>query len=74
MNISKSVCGQSVRKRRCNAEMLKANNHLTPDIANPNTPYYHKLMTAMFSQSSDRHKDFTYDYHTVSIKRKRGQK
>ncbi|KAI7849877.1 kinase-like domain-containing protein [Circinella umbellata] len=33
-------------------------------IANPNTPYYHKLMTAMFSQSSDRHKDFTYDYHS----------
>ncbi|KAF7724671.1 hypothetical protein EC973_000843 [Apophysomyces ossiformis] len=31
-------------------------------IANPNTPYYHKLMSAMFSQSSDRHKDFTYDY------------
>ncbi|KAI9320676.1 kinase-like domain-containing protein [Dichotomocladium elegans] len=33
-------------------------------IANPNTPYYHKLMSAMFSQSSDTHKDFTYDYHT----------
>lgn len=33
-------------------------------IANPNTPYYHKLMSAMFSQSSDRHKDFTYDYQT----------
>lgn len=31
-------------------------------IANPNTPYYDKLMTAMFSQSADRHKDFTYDY------------
>ncbi|KAI9261602.1 kinase-like domain-containing protein [Phascolomyces articulosus] len=33
-------------------------------IANPNTPYYHKLMTAMFSQSSDGHKDFTYDYQS----------
>lgn len=33
-------------------------------IANPNTPYYDKLMTAMFSQSADRHKDFTYDYQT----------
>ncbi|KAI8390963.1 kinase-like domain-containing protein [Radiomyces spectabilis] len=33
-------------------------------IANPNTPYYNKLMSAMFSQSSDRHKDFTYDYQT----------
>lgn len=34
-------------------------------VANPNTPYYYKLMSAMFSQSSDRHKDFTYDYQTV---------
>lgn len=33
-------------------------------IANPNTPYYGKLMFAMFSQSADRHKDFTYDYQT----------
>lgn len=33
-------------------------------IANPNTPYYDKLMSAMFSQSADRHKDFTYDYQT----------
>ncbi|ORZ07124.1 kinase-like domain-containing protein [Absidia repens] len=33
-------------------------------IANPNTPYYNKLMFAMFSQSSDRHKDFTYDYQS----------
>ncbi|KAI8975061.1 hypothetical protein BDF20DRAFT_988622 [Mycotypha africana] len=33
-------------------------------IANPNTPYYGKLMSAMFSQSADRHKDFTYDYQT----------
>ncbi|KAI8369907.1 kinase-like domain-containing protein [Choanephora cucurbitarum] len=31
-------------------------------IANPNTPYYDKLMSAMFSQSADQHKDFTYDY------------
>ncbi|KAI8080591.1 kinase-like domain-containing protein [Thamnidium elegans] len=33
-------------------------------IANPNTPYYDKLMSAMFSQSADRHKDFTYDYQS----------
>ncbi|KAI9015775.1 kinase-like domain-containing protein [Phycomyces nitens] len=31
-------------------------------IANPNTPYYEKLMHAMFSQHSDKHKDFAYDY------------
>ncbi|KAI8137092.1 kinase-like domain-containing protein [Fennellomyces sp. T-0311] len=36
-------------------------------IANPNTPYYHKLMSAMFSQSSDNHKDFSYDYQSASI-------
>ncbi|KAI9476503.1 MAG: kinase-like domain-containing protein, partial [Benjaminiella poitrasii] len=34
-------------------------------IANPNTPYYDKLMSAMFSQSADRHKDFTFDYQTT---------
>ncbi|KAG1140239.1 hypothetical protein G6F37_009236 [Rhizopus arrhizus] len=33
-------------------------------IANPNTPYYDKLMSAMFLQSPDRLKDFTYDYQT----------
>ncbi|RCH86413.1 hypothetical protein CU097_007390 [Rhizopus azygosporus] len=33
-------------------------------IANPNTPYYDKLMSAMFSQSADRLKDLTYDYQT----------
>jgi translation initiation factor 2-alpha kinase 4 len=39
-------------------------NECVRTIANPNTPYYHKLMSAMFSQSSDRYKDFTYDYQT----------
>ncbi|RUS33243.1 hypothetical protein BC938DRAFT_472418 [Jimgerdemannia flammicorona] len=33
-------------------------------IANPNTPYYRKLMSALFSQSSDTSKDITYDYHS----------
>ncbi|KAI9264773.1 kinase-like domain-containing protein [Sporodiniella umbellata] len=33
-------------------------------IANPNTPYYDKLMSAMFSQSPDRLKDLTYDYQS----------
>lgn len=31
-------------------------------IANPNTPYYEKLMRALFAQEFDRHKDYTYDY------------
>lgn len=39
-------------------------NECVRTIANPNTPYYHKLMSAMFQQSSDRYKDFTYDYQT----------
>ncbi|RCH92872.1 hypothetical protein CU098_002849, partial [Rhizopus stolonifer] len=33
-------------------------------IANPNTPYYDKLMSAMFLQSPDRLKDLTYDYQS----------
>ncbi|ORX48853.1 Serine/threonine-protein kinase [Hesseltinella vesiculosa] len=39
-------------------------NECVRTIANPNTPYYDKLMYAMFSQSSDQHKDFTYDYQS----------
>ncbi|KAI9307588.1 hypothetical protein BJ944DRAFT_254924 [Cunninghamella echinulata] len=39
-------------------------NECVRTIANPNTPYYNKLMFAMFSQSSDKHKDFTYDYQS----------
>ncbi|CAO3634097.1 unnamed protein product [Cunninghamella blakesleeana] len=39
-------------------------NECVRTIANPNTPYYNKLMFAMFSQSSDHHKDFTYDYQS----------
>ena len=31
-------------------------------IANPNTPYYTRLMNALFSQYIDRHRDFTYDF------------
>jgi translation initiation factor 2-alpha kinase 4 len=41
-------------------------NECVRTIANPNTPYYNKLMSAMFSQSADRHKDFTYDYQTYA--------
>ncbi|OZJ03056.1 hypothetical protein BZG36_03777 [Bifiguratus adelaidae] len=37
-------------------------------IANPNTRYYSELMTAMFSQSSDPLKDFTFDYHSEADK------
>ncbi|KAF9400248.1 hypothetical protein BGX21_004672 [Mortierella sp. AD011] len=32
-------------------------------IANPNTPYYHRLMTALFAQNADKHKDYTYDFN-----------
>ncbi|KAJ1975050.1 eukaryotic translation initiation factor 2-alpha kinase, partial [Dimargaris verticillata] len=33
-------------------------------IANPNTPYYNKLMSALFDQFPDRPKDFTYDFNS----------
>ncbi|KAI1316493.1 hypothetical protein EDD11_009906 [Mortierella claussenii] len=32
-------------------------------IANPNTPYYHRLMSALFAQNADKHKDYTYDFN-----------
>ncbi|KAI8983703.1 kinase-like domain-containing protein [Pilobolus umbonatus] len=35
-------------------------------IANPNTPYYDNLMTHLFSQSADRHKDFANDYQVFT--------
>jgi translation initiation factor 2-alpha kinase 4 len=35
-------------------------------IANPNTPYYTRLMNALFSQYIDRHRDFTYDFYLES--------
>jgi translation initiation factor 2-alpha kinase 4 len=30
-------------------------------LANPNTPYYHTLMTGLFQQSVELHQDYTYD-------------
>nr|CAG8460903.1 12706_t:CDS:10 [Entrophospora candida] len=30
-------------------------------VPNPNTPYYRKLISSLFSQSSDKYKDYTYD-------------
>ncbi|ORX52231.1 hypothetical protein BCR36DRAFT_582732 [Piromyces finnis] len=33
-------------------------------IANPNTPYYNKLMSSLFSQYCDRHTDFTYEFNS----------
>ncbi|KAK5827528.1 hypothetical protein F5H01DRAFT_98323 [Linnemannia elongata] len=33
-------------------------------IANPNTPYYHRLMSALFAQNADKHKDYTYDFNS----------
>ena len=37
---------------------------ITCQPANPNNPYYQKLMTALFTQQSDKHKDYTYDYNS----------
>ncbi|KTW27062.1 hypothetical protein T552_02554 [Pneumocystis carinii B80] len=36
-------------------------------LANPNTPYYVKLMEALFSQNIDKCKDYTYDIITDSL-------
>ncbi|KAJ1927841.1 eukaryotic translation initiation factor 2-alpha kinase, partial [Tieghemiomyces parasiticus] len=33
-------------------------------IANPSTPYYNRLMSALFDQYPDRPKDFTYDFNS----------
>ncbi|KAJ1652233.1 eukaryotic translation initiation factor 2-alpha kinase [Dispira simplex] len=33
-------------------------------IANPHTPYYNRLMSALFDQLPDRPKDFTYDFNS----------
>ncbi|CAG8465302.1 15816_t:CDS:10 [Cetraspora pellucida] len=36
-------------------------------MVNPSTPHYRSLMSELFSQSSDKHKDYTYDFGNVSF-------
>ncbi|CAG8527185.1 5428_t:CDS:10, partial [Acaulospora morrowiae] len=35
-------------------------------MANPNTPYYRTLLSTLFSQSSNKHEDYTYDFKSGS--------
>jgi translation initiation factor 2-alpha kinase 4 len=35
-------------------------------LANPNTPYYHTLMTGLFQQTVEPHQDYTYDVSSAS--------
>ncbi|CAG8437012.1 2949_t:CDS:10 [Diversispora eburnea] len=34
-------------------------------MANPNTPHYRTLISTLFTQSPDKHKDHTYDFNSV---------
>ncbi|RIB06418.1 kinase-like domain-containing protein [Gigaspora rosea] len=36
-------------------------------MANPNSPHYQSLISELFTQSSDKHKDYTYDFGNVSF-------
>ncbi|KAL1916270.1 uncharacterized protein VTP21DRAFT_5887 [Calcarisporiella thermophila] len=69
-------CLNHVPKNRPTSLELLQSEHLPPKmedeyiqeclrtLANPNTPYFDKLMTALFAQNSDKYKDFTYDYNS----------
>ena len=36
-------------------------------LANPNTPFYSRLLSVLFSQLPDKHADYTYDFNAESI-------
>ncbi|RHZ86074.1 hypothetical protein Glove_55g46 [Diversispora epigaea] len=36
-------------------------------MANPNTPHYRTLISTLFTQSPDKHKDHTYDFNSGNI-------
>ena len=42
-------------------------NEALRTIANPNTPYYSRLMSALFSQYIDKHADFTFDFNSGGV-------
>jgi translation initiation factor 2-alpha kinase 4 len=39
-------------------------NEALRTIANPNTPYYRRLMDVIFGHSTDKHADFTFDFNS----------
>jgi eukaryotic translation initiation factor 2-alpha kinase 4 len=74
--LSKQLLTHDPKKRITASELLRSDllparmedeaiNDAIRTLSNPNTPYYGKLMNALFQQSVDRYKDFCYDVNTV---------
>lgn len=42
-------------------------NEALRTIANPNTPYFARLMSALHGQHTDKHKDFSYDFNSGAV-------
>ncbi|KAG0224647.1 hypothetical protein BGW42_004971 [Actinomortierella wolfii] len=73
--IIRKLLNHNVKERPSSLELLQSDllppkmedeyiQECVRTIANPNTPYYHRLMSALFAQSADKHKDYTYDFNS----------
>ncbi|KAF9969485.1 hypothetical protein BGZ73_008146 [Actinomortierella ambigua] len=73
--IIRKLLNHNVKERPTSLELLQSDllppkmedeyiQECVRTIANPNTPYYHRLMSALFAQSADKHKDYTYDFNS----------
>ncbi|KAF9429846.1 hypothetical protein BGZ94_009242 [Podila epigama] len=73
--VIRALLNHNLKERPTSLEMLQSDllppkmedeyiQECVRTIANPNTPYYHRLMTALFAQNADKHKDYTYDFNS----------
>lgn len=72
--VIKALLSHNLKERPNSLELLQSNllppkledeyiQECVRTIANPNTPYYHRLMSALFAQNADKHKGYTYDFN-----------
>ncbi|KAF8940243.1 hypothetical protein EDD21DRAFT_369155 [Dissophora ornata] len=72
--VIKALLNHNLKERPSSLELLQSDmlppkledeyiQECVRTIANPNTPYYHRLMSALFAQNADKHKDYTYDFN-----------
>ncbi|KAG0039161.1 hypothetical protein BGZ82_009421 [Podila clonocystis] len=75
VQVIRALLNHNLKERPTSLEMLQSEllppkmedeyiQECVRTIANPNTPYYHRLMSALFAQNADKHKDYTYDFNS----------
>ncbi|KAF9293703.1 hypothetical protein BGZ74_011586 [Mortierella antarctica] len=75
VQVIRALLNHNLKERPTSLEMLQSDllppkmedeyiQECVRTIANPNTPYYHRLMSALFAQNADKHKDYTYDFNS----------